>query len=395
MLYTRFYIHAFLLQEVNALSYDLPRLTPDKDFKVPSACGVSGIMNTSGKRFSGSVIVESMALMRERGNGLGAGYAAYGIYPELKDLYCFHMLYDSDLDKKNAEEYIKDHYEIIESEPIPTRKNPHIKEVHILWRYFLKPKFIPEDMSEEDFVVSTVMFINEKINGAFVMSSGKNMGVFKGVGFPEDIADFYRIDEYKGYIWTAHNRFPTNTVGWWGGAHPFGILDWTVVHNGEISSYGINRRFLEAYGYKCTLMTDTEVVAYLVDLFMRRFGYSPQLTAKILAAPLWKDIDLMPEEERKLYTALRMNYGGALLNGPFAIIVANNNMMMGLNDRIKLRPLVAATKDDFLYIASEESAIRVVCPEPDEVWAPKAGDPVVGVLKSARKTQVVLEGENG
>ncbi|WP_296905602.1 glutamine amidotransferase family protein [Thermotoga sp.] len=380
---------------MNALSYNLPRLIPDKDFKVPSACGISGIMNTSGKRFIGSVIVETMALMRERGNGLGAGYAAYGIYPELKDFYCFHMLYNSELDKRNAEEYIKSHYEIIESEPIPTRRNPHIKEVHILWRYFLKPKSIPEGMTEEDFIVDTVMFINEKVDGSFVMSSGKNMGVFKGVGFPEDIADFYRIDEYKGYIWTAHNRFPTNTVGWWGGAHPFGILDWTVVHNGEISSYGINRRFLEAYGYKCTLMTDTEVVAYLVDLFMRRFGYSPQLTAKILAAPLWKDIDLMPEEERKLYTALRMNYGGALLNGPFAIIVANNNMMMGLNDRIKLRPLVAATKDDFLYIASEESAIRVVCPDPDEVWAPKAGDPVVGVLKSTEKVRVALEGENG
>ncbi|MCD6551463.1 MAG: glutamine amidotransferase family protein [Thermotoga sp.] len=377
------------------MSYNLPRLIPDKDFKVPSACGISGIMNTSGKRFIGSVIVETMALMRERGNGLGAGYAAYGIYPELKDFYCFHMLYNSELDKRNAEEYIKSHYEIIESEPIPTRRNPHIKEVHILWRYFLKPKSIPEGMTEEDFIVDTVMFINEKVDGSFVMSSGKNMGVFKGVGFPEDIADFYRIDEYKGYIWTAHNRFPTNTVGWWGGAHPFGILDWTVVHNGEISSYGINRRFLEAYGYKCTLMTDTEVVAYLVDLFMRRFGYSPQLTAKILAAPLWKDIDLMPEEERKLYTALRMNYGGALLNGPFAIIVANNNMMMGLNDRIKLRPLVAATKDDFLYIASEESAIRVVCPDPDEVWAPKAGDPVVGVLKSTEKVRVALEGENG
>ncbi|PLV59128.1 glutamine amidotransferase family protein [Thermotoga sp. KOL6] len=377
------------------MPYDLPHLLPDKDFRVPSACGISGIMNTSGKRFSGSIIIESMALMRERGNGLGAGYAAYGIYPELRDFYCFHMLYNSNLDKKNTEEYIKDHYEIIESEPIPTRKNPHIKEVHILWRYFLKPKDIPEDRTEEDYVVDTVMFINEKMNGAFVMSSGKNMGVFKGVGFPEDIGDFYRIDEYKGYIWTAHNRFPTNTVGWWGGAHPFGILDWTVVHNGEISSYGINRRFLEAYGYKCTLMTDTEVVAYLVDLFMRRFGYSPQLTAKILAAPLWKDIDLMPEEEKKLYTALRMNYGGALLNGPFAIIVANNNMMMGLNDRIKLRPLVAATKNDFLYIASEESAIRIICPNPDEVWTPKAGEPVIGTLKSEEKVRMVLEGENG
>lgn len=338
-------------------------------------------MNTSGERFSGEVVVTSMSVMRERGNGLGAGFAAYGIYPELKDYYCFHMLYDSAYAKKNTEEYLANHYEIVESEPIPTRKNPRIKEVHILWRYFLKPKF-PETITEEDFVVSTVMFINEKIEGAFVMSSGKNMGVFKGVGFPEDIGDFYRIDEYKGYIWTAHNRFPTNTVGWWGGAHPFSILDWTVVHNGEISSYGVNKRFLESYGYKCTLMTDTEVIAYLVDLFMRRFKYSPAITAKILAAPFWKDIDSMPEEERLLYSALRMNYGGALLNGPFAIIVANRNMMMGLNDRIKLRPLVAAVKGDFLYIASEEAAIRIVCPDPEIVWAPKAGEPVVGVLRS-------------
>jgi glutamate synthase domain-containing protein 1 len=54
--------------------------------------------------------------------------------------------------------------------------------------------------------------------------------------------------------------------GWWGGAHPFNIFDWTVVHNGELSSYGINRRYLEMYGYKCTLQTDTEVLAYAFDL---------------------------------------------------------------------------------------------------------------------------------
>jgi len=51
-----------------------------------------------------------------------------------------------------------------------------------------------------------------------VVSSGKDVGVFKGMGYPEDIADYFRIEDYSGYMWAAHNRFPTNTPGWWGGA---------------------------------------------------------------------------------------------------------------------------------------------------------------------------------
>ena len=140
------------------------------------------------------------------------------------------------------------------------------------------------------------MEINQKIDGAFVASSGKNMGVFKGVGYPEDIGEFYRVEEYEGYMWTSHGRFPTNTPGWWGGAHPFAILDWSVVHNGEISSYGINRRYLEAFGYHCTLQTDTEVIAYLFDLLHRRQGLSLETTCLALAAPFWKEeVDRYPE----------------------------------------------------------------------------------------------------
>ncbi len=75
---------------------------------------------------------------------------------------------------------------------------------------------------------------------------------------------FYRLDDYEGYSWTVHGRYPTNTPGWWGGAHPFSLLDYSVVHNGEISSYDANRRFIEMFGYSCTLMTDTEVI-YLYD----------------------------------------------------------------------------------------------------------------------------------
>ena len=99
------------------------------------------------------------------------------------------------------------------------------------------------------------------------------MAVFKGVGYPEDVADFFCLEKYQGYIWTAHGRFPTNTPGWWGGAHPFTILDWTVVHNGEISSVRHQpSRYLESSATICTMQTDTEVVAYAVDLLMRRHG---------------------------------------------------------------------------------------------------------------------------
>lgn len=353
---------------------------PDRDFRVPSGCGITGIMNRRGRTFSGEVILSSICNMLERGNGLGSGFAAYGIYPELKEYWCFHIMYQKAPSKDRVEEYLKDHFRVVHHEPIPTKKVRSLGPVPILWRYFLEVEDGGRD--EEDFVVRSVMEINGDVDGAFVFSSGKNMGIFKGVGDPDAIGEFYRIHEYEAYIWTAHNRFPTNSPGWWGGAHPFGILDWSVVHNGEISSYGTNRRYLENFGYYCTLSTDTEVMAYLFDLLVRRHGLDFETVGNVLASPFWSQIERVEDEgRRRLLKALRITYGPALVNGPFAVIVANSNYMVGLNDRIKLRPLVAAVKGDFLYIASEESAIRVVCRDPEDVWMPKAGEPTVGKLE--------------
>lgn len=113
------------------------------------------------------------------------------------------------------------------------------------------------------------------------------MAIFKGVGSPEDIAEFFMLDvQYEGYIWTGHSRFLTNTQGWWGGAHLFCILDWTVAHNGEIPSYGTNRRYLEMFGYYCTLHTDPEVIAYAVDLLMRRQKPPIKVVSRILGPPM-------------------------------------------------------------------------------------------------------------
>lgn len=354
--------------------------------RIPSGCAVSGMMSRKGRRMNGENIIESIALMHDRSNGLGGGFAAYGIYPQYKNHYAFHMMYSSQKSKEATQEYLEKYFFMDQSEPIPVRKTPGITNPPILWRHFLRLREevlvnANEVIEEEDFIVSLVMYINQNIEGAFVASSGKNMGAFKGVGYPEDIGRYYRLEEYEAYIWTSHGRFPTNTPGWWGGAHPFTLLDFSVVHNGEISSYGINKRYLEMFGYKCTLQTDTEVVTYLIDLMTRKHKIPLKLILSALAAPFWKKIDKMPETEQEVAKALRMVYGSALLNGPFSIIAANSRQMIGFNDRIKLRPMMAAEKDDLLFMASEESAIRIICDNPDRVWAVQAGEPLIGEVE--------------
>jgi len=351
-----------------------------------SGCAIAGIMDQSGKRFSGKTIINSIAVMHERSNGLGGGFAAYGIYPDFSDYYAFHLIYDSEKAKDITEDYLEENFLIEKSEPIPIRKIKEIKYSPRLWRYFLKPKSEKIDfINEEDFIVNCVMYINGQVENAFITSSGKNMGIFKGIGYPEDIGIFFGLEEYQGYLWTAHGRFPTNSVAWWGGSHPFGILDWSLVHNGEISSYDINKRFLTNYGYVCSLFTDTEVIIYLFDLLVRKHKLSFGLVANILSAPFWEDIDRKSERKREILKTLRIIYSSALLNGPFSVIAANTNFMVALNDRIKLRPLVASIFEDKLYIASEESAIREVCNRPDKIWRPKAGEPVIGKLKEHKE----------
>ncbi len=357
-------------------------LNPDNrygDDKSSAACSIFGMMDPTGRRFSSEPVVRAITNMHDRSNGLGGGFAGYGIYPEYPNHYALHVMYMKPNAKQQVETYLRDEFAIEHAEPIPTRPTSGVVNPPDAWRYFALPKQL-DSLSNDDAVVRRVMHVNTSMADAFIFSSGKNMGVFKGVGFPEAIAQFFRLEDYEGYLWTSHGRFPTNTPGWWGGAHPFNILDWTVVHNGELSSYGINRRHLEMFGYYCTLQTDTEVAAYAVDLLVRRHGHSIDTLAKVLAAPLWSEIDRMPPKERALHQTLRQVYGSLLLNGPFTIIIAHAGQMIGLTDRIRLRPLVAGAHGNVLYLSSEESAIRLVCPDVEHTWTPVGGEPIVGTM---------------
>lgn len=351
--------------------------------RIPAGCAISGIFHRDGTREDGTRIMQSIKVMHDRSNGLGGGFAGYGIYPEYKDYYALHVFFDTQEARVACEAFLDRHFDIVNLSKILTRRHPRIVDEPMIWRYFVHPlhvKLEASQLDEREYVARCVIRVNDQIDGAYIFSSGKNMGVFKAVGYPEDVGAFYRLEEYKAYCWTCHGRYPTNTPGWWGGAHPFALLDTTVVHNGEISSYDANRRAIEMFGYKCNLQTDTEVITYIVDYLGRKLGMTHEEIAHVIAAPFWQTIERMDEEQKKYYTYLRNAFSSLLITGPFSIMVGFDGGLMALNDRLKLRSLVVGEQGDTVYLASEESAIRTIAPDLDRLYAPRGGEPVIVTL---------------
>lgn len=342
------------------------------EFKNSSGCAIACVVHKDGTRENGKRIKEAMMMMHDRSNGLGGGFVGYGIYPEHKDAYAFHIFYDHMSAKRETEAYLDACFHIQEADRIKTRKQPAISEAPLIYRYFARGKHCSEAM-EEELVKSAMFHVNTSIQGAYVFSCGKNMGIFKGVGYPEDIADFFCLEEYQAYTWIAHGRYPTNTPGWWAGAHPFGLLDFALVHNGEISSYDTNRHYVEMLGYPCTLLTDTEVITYMLDFLMRKKGLTFEECAPILAASFWEEIDTMQQAERTYYTMLRRNLGAMLMTGPFSIILGYDHGVAALNDRLKLRSLMIAEHKNCVYMASEEAAIRRMSAEVETLFSLDGG----------------------
>ncbi len=358
-----------------------PASPPARLERIGEGCGIAALVNLDGRRESGARVGKMVRTMSDRENGLGAGYAAYGLFPERPDLYCLQMVIDDADALARVREFVATRFLVDAQEEIPTHPvETLVGRRPICWRFFVAP---PAGADDDDYVMAQVFAVNAQLPGAFVMSSGKNMAVFKGNGWSREIASFYGIENYEASLWLGHSRFPTNSPGWWGGAHPFNILGLSIVHNGEITSYGTNRRFVEMAGYKCTLLTDSEVIAYTLDLLLRRQRLPELVACAVLAPPYHFIIDEIEDGAvRELLREVRKNYRPAMLNGPLSVAVATNYgapTLLGMTDRKKLRPLVAATSADgnTVFLASEECAIAVLGEESTAAWAPEAGKPVI------------------
>src|SRR4030042_5061094 len=108
----------------------------DKDF---AGCSIFGMMNLEGKRFSSRDPVKAITNTHDRGNGLGGGFAIYGIYPDYKDYYALHLMYMDTDAKSLTESLLKERFDIHIDEEIPTRE-ASVQDPPILRRYFVEPQ---------------------------------------------------------------------------------------------------------------------------------------------------------------------------------------------------------------------------------------------------------------
>ncbi|BFI76280.1 glutamate synthase [Sulfurisphaera ohwakuensis] len=329
----------------------------------PSGCGVLGILRKkSASKISGEMVVRGIERVRYRGSDRGAGFAVF--------------------DKDKGNRYvIKVFYE---GDPT-TVKN--IMESHGIRVDKYELEYIDADICDCKFYITldnlplgkkAFRNINEIIwsqKKGRLYSFGTSLQVFKGVGYPKDVAQLYKVEEYEGDLWLAHTRQPTNSPGhypYW--SHPFSTFNIAIVHNGDVSSFGANLEYLMERNWEGFVGTDSEVIAFLFEELISE-GFSVEEAVKILVNPSRRFSTFSRE--------LDYYYRNARLDGPFTAVIGYDSgddlYLIALADRSKFRPAIIGEDENFYYVASEENEIREISPNA-RVWTLKPGSYFIASL---------------
>jgi glutamate synthase domain-containing protein 1/glutamate synthase domain-containing protein 3 len=367
---------------------------------------------------AGRHLIRPLAQMHNRGNGKGGGICAAGCFPDHADHYALHVGYlDPQARAQIEERHLAPHFDVDHAEQQPEVDDlGDVPGLDIrpprVWRYFVRVKrdvletFAAElgvddlERAEDEFVYRNSFRLNAECYAdrehkiAFVLSHGKDLLVLKGVGYAEEIASFYRLDELRAHVWIGHQRYPTRGRVWHpGGAHPFAGLHEALVHNGDFANYQSICTYLRQRNVHPQFLTDTEVAALVFDHYRRVLDYPLEWTIEAIAPTTERDFDLLTKVRQRIYRALRAAHVHGSPDGPWFFILARNDVrerelqLIGITDTSMLRPHVFALSDGPVGIgavASEKQAIDAflenlaaedgrVCPVPDRLWSSRGG----------------------
>ena len=189
-------------------------------------CGVIGLASSTPIR--GKHLLQPLIQMHNRGNGKGGGIAAVGLsakqlgVPEkmLKDNYLLQVAY---LDPKSRieveSEFMNSCLNVERAERIPEIKDHRALGLEVrppeVWRYFVRVsedslrrfverkefKALDSGKVEDEFIYRNSFALNKKYYAslgdkkAFVVSHGKNLMVFKIVGYAEQVLRYYQLED--------------------------------------------------------------------------------------------------------------------------------------------------------------------------------------------------------
>lgn len=404
---------------------------PDRTIKCEEegGCGVTGF--ACSIPVGGKHIFTPSKQMHNRGNGKGGGIAAVGFVPEAlgvsRDILETHYMLqvalidptDKAVAKAVEDKYITPYFDIAKAGKIPTISDyREISSLEVqppdVMRYFVRVKknilkdFIAKNhfenlksgRAEDEFVTQNSFKLNTSFYStlgdkkAFVMSHGRNMMILKIVGYAEDVARYYKLEDFKAHAWIAHQRYPTKGRVWHpGGAHPFCGMDEALVHNGDFANYHSVCEYLKQKNYFPLFHTDTEASILLLDLLNRVYGYPLEYIIEALAPTTEADFDQLSQEKQKIYRAIQAMHIHGSPDGPWFFIIARNEpyekyfQLIGITDTAMLRPQVFALQDGDVQIGlvcSEKQAIDATleslasedkrfCPVADRYWNARGG----------------------
>lgn len=395
-----------------ALIQDLPI---ESKRALEGGCGVIGIIGT--RALPGRHIIRPCEQMRNRGNGKGGGVAAAGLFAEHRGHYALHLAYLDESVRAGLErEFITDRFEVDHEELQPTIDDH--REVGLEFRpptvrrYFVRAKrtaldefaaahgIEDEAAAEDELVYQNSFALNRRYYTgddprAFVLSHGRDLMILKGVGFAEEIARYYCLDDWEANLWIGHQRYPTRGRVWHpGGAHPFAGLHEALVHNGDFANYHATSEYLRQWGMVPLFVTDTEVSVLLFDLYSRVLGYPLEFVIEALGPTPEGDFERLSKRRQRIYRAIQSAHLHGSPDGPWFFIVARLDpatalpQLLGITDVAMLRPQVFALQQgeeaSFGAIASEKQAIDAffeevhlqhpdVPPVADRYWNARGG----------------------
>ena len=217
----------------------------------------------------------------------------------------------------------------------------------------------------------------------YVVSMGQDLAAVKISGWTHTIPEYFDFDRFwegypgaaerggvevtvagerrvtpalRAHVWGMHHRYPTNSPaidaegrGNPAGAHPFKAYNLLLMHNGEQVGVDSTSPFLREYGYAHTdasmgaghrlyegdsvydrkALTDTEYAAYLVDFTRRVLGLTTEQATQVISPITGLDLAGMPEERRRLFELLSLNYVQLTPTGPYKFTIVESRPAAG------------------------------------------------------------------
>ena len=201
---------------------------------------------------------------------------------------------------------------------------------------------------------------------AYISSLSVRLLNYKGLLTSPQFVEFFpdlTHPEFHTGIATFHRRYSTNTFPNWKLAQPFRF----TCHNGEINTIRTNRNAVSAFSRGLTpplpgkelltpKMSDSASLDEWLEYLTLAQDWSMLRALRLSIPPVWDTEEaIWGAEAFQLFTYCRRTYGGLCAwDGPAGIIGTDGTTLVGLVDRMGLRPVRwCSDKRGWLYIGSE------------------------------------------